>query len=284
MSKTKSKKSTFFWICVIFTILAIIFLIVYLILCSYGELYHHYHKFKPIKSHYDTYIDTKGKLYNNLPYYRLGDMIRCKYQRGKTPYTSLYTSLSSKEYHLKNFPNTIASEYMRRTDDESNYEILNNIILNTKLKNSSLYIQQNSCLVHLRVGDVIDDSEFTVSQLLEKPRKYSFFKKKKKAKHNYVKSRSYYLENIEKLKDLDVKDVTIIAGSHIDINLTKSWKYITEIEKLFKSNDFNVMLYTGNHPDDDLILSSRVKYFVKSGGGYSIILSDINRLNGGTTL
>ena len=201
-----------------------------------------------------------------------------KNQRGrKTLYTSF---LHHKEYHLKNFPNTIASEYMRRTDDESNYEILNNIILNTKLKNSSLYIQQNSCLVHLRVGDVIENSEFTVSQLLEKPRKYF----NGKTKHNYVKSRSYYLENIEKLKDLDVKDVTIIAGSHIDINLTKSWKYITEIEKLFKSNDFNVMLYTGNHPDDDLILSSRVKYFVKSGGGYSIIISEINRLNGGTTL
>lgn len=278
MSRNKSKKSTFFWICVILTILAIIFLIVYLILCSYGELYNHYHKFKPIKYHYDTYIDTKGKLYNNLPYYRLGDMIKWKNQRGrKTLYTSF---LHHKEYHLKNFPNTIASEYMRRTDDESNYEILNNIILNTKLKNSSLYIQQNSCLVHLRVGDVIEDSEFTVSQLLEKPRKYF----NGKTKHNYVKSRSYYLENIEKLKELGVKDVTIIAGSHIDINLTKSWKYITEIEKLFKNNDFNVMLYTGNHPDDDLILSSRVKYFVKSGGGYSIILSEINRLNGGTTL
>ena len=70
-------------------------------------------------------------------------------------------------------------------------------------------------------------------------------------------------EQIEKLKDLGVKNVVIIAGSHIDIDLTKSWEYIIQIEKLFKNNGFNVFTYTGNHPDDDLILSSRVKYFIE---------------------
>ena len=225
----------------------------------------------------EQYYDTKKKLYTGLNEYRVGDIFYYKSARG----INYCGEITCKEYHLTNFPNTIASEYMRRTDDEGNYEILNNIVLNTTLKDPSLYVPKNSCMIHLRIGDVIDESEFTVMQLLEEARLHKF---PGGGGRHYVKPRSYYLEKIEKLKDLGVKDVTIIAGSHININLTKSWKYITEIEKLFKNNDFNVMLYTGNHPDDDLILSSRVKYFVKSGGGYSIILSEINRLNGGTTL
>lgn len=54
MSKSKSKKSTFFWVCVVLAILAVISLIVYLIICNYPESYHHYHKydckFRPLKS------------------------------------------------------------------------------------------------------------------------------------------------------------------------------------------------------------------------------------------
>ena len=67
-------------------------------------------------------------------------------------------------------------------------------------------------MIHLRIGDIIDKSEFTVAQLLETARLYDGW--------NYVKPRSYYLEKIEKLKDLGVKDVVIIAGSHFDIDLT----------------------------------------------------------------
>ena len=54
MSKSKSKKSTFFWVCVVLAIIAVISLIVYLIICNCPERYHHYHnydcKFKPLKS------------------------------------------------------------------------------------------------------------------------------------------------------------------------------------------------------------------------------------------
>lgn len=54
MSKTKSKKSTFFWVCVVLAIIAVISLIVYLIICNCSEPYHHYHKydckFRPLKS------------------------------------------------------------------------------------------------------------------------------------------------------------------------------------------------------------------------------------------
>ena len=224
------------------------------------------------KTNKDRYYDSKKKLYTGLTQYRIGDLFYMREARG----IKYCGKISCKEYHLINFPNTIASEYMRRTDDEGNYEILHNIVLNTKLKDPSLYVPKNSCMIHLRIGDVIDESEFTVSQLLEKARLYGNL--------NYVKPHSYYLEKIEKLKDLGVKDVLIIAGSHNDYDLTKSWEYITEIEKLFLNNGFNVMLYTGNHPDDDLILSFRVKYFIASGGGYSDLLSNINRLNGGTTL
>jgi len=54
MSKSKSKKSTFFFVCVVLAIIAIISLIVYLIICNCSEPYNHYHKydckFRPLKS------------------------------------------------------------------------------------------------------------------------------------------------------------------------------------------------------------------------------------------
>ena len=49
MSKSK-KKSTFFWICVILTIIAIVSLIVYLVICNCNKEPYYACKFKPIKS------------------------------------------------------------------------------------------------------------------------------------------------------------------------------------------------------------------------------------------
>ena len=49
MSKTKSKKSTFFWVCVVLAILAVISLIVYLIICNCNSEPYEC-KFRPLKS------------------------------------------------------------------------------------------------------------------------------------------------------------------------------------------------------------------------------------------
>ena len=67
MSKSKSKKSTFFWVCLILAILAVIVLAVYLVMFLLKEKYNHSHphcKFRPNRS--------------QSRYHHLNDMVCCK--------------------------------------------------------------------------------------------------------------------------------------------------------------------------------------------------------------
>ena len=66
MSKSKSKKSTFFWVCLILAILAVIALAVYLVMFLLKEKYNHSHshcKFRPKRS--------------QSKYHHLNDMVCC---------------------------------------------------------------------------------------------------------------------------------------------------------------------------------------------------------------
>ena len=67
MSQSKSKKSTFFWVCLILAILAVIVLAVYLVMFLLKEKYNHSHphcKFRPNRS--------------QSRYHHLNDMVCCK--------------------------------------------------------------------------------------------------------------------------------------------------------------------------------------------------------------
>ena len=90
--------------------------------------------------------------------YRLGDMFRSKKFRDDG---------SGKDYHLKNFPQSIASEYMRRTDDDSNYAVLMEICSDYMKKQNYLRPSPQTLVIHLRIGDVIDNTDDTVEQFLK---------------------------------------------------------------------------------------------------------------------
>uniref|UniRef100_A0A6C0LGL7 Uncharacterized protein n=1 Tax=viral metagenome TaxID=1070528 RepID=A0A6C0LGL7_9ZZZZ len=58
---------------------------------------------------------------------------------------------------FKEYPNTILFEYLKRTTNNNNYDILIDII-NSKNYNIPRYIgfNNNYIIVHLRIGDVMD--------------------------------------------------------------------------------------------------------------------------------
>lgn len=200
------------------------------------------------------------KLFNGLKLYRIADMVKSKRWRKLD---------NSDKYHLKVFPNSIASEYLKLTDDVNDYELLKKIISKRELS-KKFKLPKDFCLVHIRVGDVIDNDNWTVKQFLEKDRTYL------NGMYNYVRSRKYFLEKINKLKKLNVKNIVIIAGSHLDLdNFNKSYEYLDQIIKIFEDNNFNVQYYYGNDPDDDIIIGYKSKYLIQSNGGYSHLLSKI---------
>ncbi len=94
--------------------------------------------------------------------YRIGDMVR---------------GFAGKEYHLRHYPNTIASNYLELSKGENNnLEILLSVVDSKKqeMSEKGLYSNgddplPNQLVVHLRTGDVIDLSSATVQQMLDSP-------------------------------------------------------------------------------------------------------------------
>ena len=83
-------------------------------------------------------------------------------------------------------------------------------------------------------------------------------------------------ENIFQKKSINIKNIVIIAGSHLDLdNFNKSYEYLNEIIKIFEDNNFNVISYYGNDPDDDVIIAYKAEYLLQTKGGYSYLLANI---------
>ena len=201
-----------------------------------------------------------NKIYTGLEGYRIGEMLQSeKYRNDKL----------GKEYHLKMFPNSIVSKYLKISNENNNYILLKEIIKNTSLKKYNEILPKNYCLVQLRVGDVIDLDKWSVDDFLNQERLY-------KNGINYVKDKKFFANKIYTLKNYNVKNILISAGSHFLLDsFKKSYEYINKIKKIFENEIFNVKLLLGIHPDDNMIISLNADYFIESGGSYSKLLANI---------
>jgi len=213
----------------------------------------------------------KYNLYTHLESYRLGDIYN----------GNAGNELQDlKKTHLKNFPTSIASEYIKQTNNINDINILINII-NNKSKN---IINNNNCILHLRVGDVLEQYENTFNKILNKLFNNVPTNAEEKFNHNiwYLYDLGYYKEKIEKLKKLNINNIIIIAGSHIKLKNYKHSTYvINKIKELFEKNGIKVELSLGKNPDDDVILVYKSKYFIPSKGGYSRLLTEITQKSRG---
>ena len=94
---------------------------------------------------------------DNYKNYRLADMIRCDEIIRSNP--------MGKKYHLKYYPDSIASEYLRKTNETNNIKLLYEIVQNY---NKNIITDKDLLIVHLRVGEVLNDSKYSVTEFLEK--------------------------------------------------------------------------------------------------------------------
>jgi hypothetical protein len=58
----------------------------------------------------------------------------------------------------------------------------------------------------------------------------------------------------------------------------KSLEYLDKIKKSWELNGFIVKVLNTNQADDDFVYMCRSKYFVSSGGGYSMLVNKIRNL------
>ena len=204
------------------------------------------------------------QFYTGLEKYRIGDIVK----HWDRDYEHL------KKYTFEHYPDTIAAKYLRLTNEPNDFKTLNKIIQTyprTKV----------DCVIHIRAGDIIERNNWDE---VERRLNSIVILKENKNISFYILPKSYYINTvIPKLKELRVKNIIIISGSHYKYpNFEKSIRYCKIIGDLFK--DFNVEYQFGNHPDNDIILGSNARVFVSSKGGYSELIGNLNKLNGNTTI
>ena len=182
--------------------------------------------------------------------YRLGDMVRVKYQRDLPEGEGL---------HMGKYPLSIASEYMRRTDKINDYKILADIV---RERSNEISYDDGAIALHLRVGDVVNSTAKTVSEIL--------------AYRVYLSDNSwaYYTSCLKDISNglaafPDSNKIIIIAGSHINENHSKSCAYLEAVQNYLHRLGYNVKTQIGGDPDRDFLLMCTSPYFISSGGGFS---------------
>jgi hypothetical protein len=187
---------------------------------------------------------------NRYKNYRLGDVVKGYMWKNDKKLYNNYHNL---------YNNTLASKYIKNIKDLpdekkwNNIEILDKIIKNESKKNVSL---------HLRIGDVIGNYK----------KKNNTFERLQKSIYFYQPS--VYEKIIKELKNKGVKEIHIFYSSHTiwDSNSSKYIKIIKDI--IYKNNIRIIDKKTGN-PDKDFIKMANAKIFIKSGGGFSRLISKL---------
>ena len=140
-------------------------------------------------------------------------------------------------------------------------------------------------VVHLRVGDVIDATNYTTSDLLTEQRRFYA-----DPMSVYVKPLSFFDTFVES-SFLRNRTVILVAsatvGEHVSATPplpSKSCMYI-HIRRYFWSRGAgHVQLRLGNLPDDDILYMSMADFFLPSGGGFSRLPAYFVEKRGGTIL
>ena len=210
---------------------------------------------------------------NHLKLYRLGDMIKYRTHRNNKSFGALY--------HIKNFPNSIVTEYILKTRNlkgskSNRYSVLHKIVKSRTTP--QLIPNENTLVIHLRIGDVIDDSKSSVDEMLTTYKIYTINERKWKG-INYARPFSYYKNIITNIKNLPIYNIILIGGYHIAGDHSKSEEYVNKIKLFFEQHNYNVDTRINNDPDEDFIFMSNSTYFVESGGGYSELISKMVERN-----
>lgn len=208
------------------------------------------------------YIKNKEKFLNNNQEwnkYRLSDIVKywndIRYENNKYDYIN---SIKSK------YKNSIGDIYLKKNTKKkkNNYSLLKNI-LDEKSKFTRLP-DKNDIILHLRIGDSLKDY----------------------INGNFIYNKNYAtrIEKIEKLHHLiSNKRVIIIYGQHQDYSNMKLKKindiYLEKIRDIFRKNNINFKERLSGNPDEDFIYMSNAKIFIKSGGGYSNLISKMVEMN-----
>jgi len=137
-------------------------------------------------------------------------------------------------------------------------------------------------VVHIRMGDVIDNANTSVEDMLANQ---TFYFPNHRSWNKYVMPLQHYRDAFGRLSPGQL--VTLVGSPHPPDNGTwtrpfiKSCVYTYAVAAYLQEIGHHVQVRVGHAPDDDVVFMANSKIFVPSGGGYSQMLCDMVRMNGG---
>ena len=151
----------------------------------------------------------------------------------------------------KNYPGSIAHQYIEKVGYPDNYRVSDFTVLKSIFSQLPYGKPDPSALViHLRLGDVLSP----------------------KFIDDYVYDFNYYKNLLKRVKkNKKIKKVDIVTGLHKKVLVKKSNAYLKKIVKLFETS-YPVKVVLTKNPDKDLYYMCNSKFFANAGGGFSHIV------------
>ena len=162
------------------------------------------------------------------------------------------------ESTVQAYPNSLVAMYVN-TNGSSVKDLVSN----------ALAQHEQTCVVHLRVGDVLERNSRrggSIAHVLEYGTPYhhpmSFYRAAIRLTSNFTRT-------------------TIMAGAHQSYGQSYKYSnmYISAIAKLFEAADNYVTLRLGQDPDSDFWLGSTARCFIAGKGGYARLIAEAAHLN-----
>lgn len=195
--------------------------------------------------------------------YRFGDFIKGYIYKNQKKTFFIYSKI---------YKNTLALKYYNEVKNIPDDEKWNNLDILNKLTESNNNLD---VVLHLRLGDVIGDYNKETN---------TFNQRDGNKKYTYFYQPNVYINIVKELKKLNIKKVNVFYGSHTDDFDENNKLYVNKIKSIFESNNIEFIESLTNNADEDFILMSNSKIFIKSGGGYSRIIGRLVLIKGGSVI
>jgi hypothetical protein len=195
------------------------------------------------------------------------------------------TEETLQDYIFRQFPRSIAAQYLKQTKSINDMKVLSNIV-DEYVTSRNLRIPADDAMVmHLRVGDVIDGTKVPVHDFLNRrvDSWQALFGPDEPCTWSpvYVRCLASFDRALKKTEELGIHKISLVYGFHINHHtILKSKRYLASLVVYAQSKGFEVELITDQDADVSFAYACNAKHFIPGGGGFSKLMAKVVRQKG----
>ena len=191
--------------------------------------------------------------------YRLGDTV-----------LGAFSPEKDKADHLEMYPNSLTSLYFSKTNKFGDLYVLAQVTKDFQKMHDVQIPSDDDIVLHLRLGDVIERSSYSVDEHMYA--KYSDLEQ-----GYYVKPLTYFDEAFKRFEP-GMRVVVMYGTPFPELGLSKSKEYVAKIVEYLTGKGYEIRVRVSEGADEDFVFGAFAKRIVTTGGGYSNLISKVNKL------